>query len=265
MASDDDWVFQGSIKPEVEQYIKLKELFTNKKLSENEVKAIYKSRNLIELISNDTNFIDLGNNKYKVLISKTQLINKSRIKPLFTLKIKNVSNRNIHSVSLSTLYESTPESVYRCTPSWSQDAGLNPLTYEVLQHSTLGSEDYMFNYGSTIKFSELEDYYRYIENLSEDRQLKFIKSLSKEVNFTFNLIFTKPDYWFNYGKSEPVNFREMTIAEILDNKEFLDIWEIINEYPAITFKINVLGDVPIDVNSNGRIHDGPEIYFELID
>ena len=44
MASSANWSFQGSIKLEVEQYIKLKEIFIDKKLSGNEVKAISKSQ-----------------------------------------------------------------------------------------------------------------------------------------------------------------------------------------------------------------------------
>lgn len=253
MASSANWSFQGSIKLEVEQYIKLKELFTNKKLSENEVKSISKSQDLLELSSNDTNFIALGNNKYKVLISKAQLINRSNLKPLFTLTIKNASNRNIDIVSLSRLYESTPESAYSNAPG--SDQGLNPLVYEVFKNSTLGEDN---GRDISLYFSEFKsDKYGNSSYLSEDERLKVINSLSKEVKFTFDLTFEKPGYWFNYRKDEPINFKELSIAQILTNKEFIDKWENINKYPAITFIIHDLDrdewqDIPV------------EIYFELV-
>ena len=254
IASSANWSFQGSIGLEMEQYIKLKELFTNKKLSENEVKSISKSQDLLELSSNNTNFIALGNNKYKVLISKAQLINRSNLKPLFTLTIKNVSNRNIDIVELSSLYESTPESAYSNAPG--SDQGLNPLVYEVFKNSTLGEDNgrYLNLYFSKFK----SDKYGNSKYLSEDERLKIINSLSKEVKFTFDLTFEKPGYWFNYRKDQPINFKELSIAQILTNKEFIDKWENINKYPAITFKIHDLDrnewqDIPV------------EIYFELVD
>lgn len=254
MASSAKWSFQGSISLEIEDYIRFKELFTNKKLSENEVKSISKSQDILELSSNDNNFIALGNNKYKVLISKAQLINKSNLTPLFTLTIRNASNRNIDIISLSELYESTPESAYSNAPG--SDQGLNPLVYEVFKNSTLGEDNGRW---MRLYFSEFRsDKYGNSSYLSEDERLKVINSLSKEVNFTFDLTFDKPGYWFNYRKEEPVNFKELSIAEILNNKEFLYKWENINEYPAITFKIHDLDrdewqDIPV------------EIYFELVD
>jgi hypothetical protein len=268
MASSPNWSFQGSIKLEVEQYIKLKELFTNKKLSENEVKSISKSQELLELSSNDSNFIALGNNKYKVLISKAQLINKSNLKPLFSLKIKNTSNRNIDIVSLSKLYESTPKSAYSNKPGL--DQGLNPLKYEVFKNSTLGENSASHGRIYFSKFIIDKQKNLLTENvwqlllsgdtsyLSEDERQMVVSSLSKEVNFTFNLTFDKPGYWFNYRNDEPVNFKELSIAQILNNKEFLYKWKRINEYPAITFKIhdfdrNEWQDIPV------------VIYFELID
>lgn len=254
MASSANWSFQGSIGLEMEQYIKLKELFTNKKFSENEVKSISKSQDLLELSSNDTNFIALGNNKYKVLISKAQLINKSNLTPLFTLTIKNVSNRNIDIVSLNRLYETTPESAY--SNASGSDQGLNPLVYEVFKNSTLGDNYWGNNlYSGELYFSGSK-----VDNssyLSEDERLKVINSLLKEVKFTFDLTFEKPGYWFNYRKDEPINFKEMSIAQILTNKEFIDKWENINMYPAITLKIH---DLDRDEWQNVPV----EIYFELV-
>jgi hypothetical protein len=254
MASSANWSFQGSIGLEMEQYIKLKELFTDKKLSENEVKSISKSQDLIELSSNDNNFIALGDNKYKVLISKDQLINQSNLTPLFTFTIKNISSRNIDMINLSELYELTPESAYSNAPG--SDHGLNPLVYEVFKKSTLGQD----NGGSLrLYFSEFKsDKYGNSSYLSENERQMVVNSLSTEVEFTFNLTFDKPGYWFNYRKDEPVNFKELSIAQILNNNVFLDKWKNINKYPAITFKIHDLDrdewqDIPV------------EIYFELVD
>ena len=249
MASSANWSSQGSIGLEMEQYITLKELFTNKKLSENEVKSISKSKNLLELSSNDNNFIALGDNKYKVLISKAQLINQSNLTPLFTFTIKNTSSRNIDMIYLSELYESTSE-FFLATD------GLNPLVYEVFLNSTLGED----NGGSEVLFlSELfKVQYRNNVDFSEDQKQLIINSLSTQVEFTFNLTFDKPGYWFNLELDEPVNFKELSIAQILNNNEFLEKWKNINKYPAITFKIHDLDrdewkDIPV------------EIYFELVD
>ena len=265
MGSSANWSSQGSIGLEMEQYIKLKELFTNKKLSENEVKSISKSKDLLELSSNDNNFIALDDNKYKVLISKAQLINQSNLTPLFTFTIKNTSSRNIDMIYLSELYESTPESAYSNAPG--SDQGLNPLVYEVFLNSTLGEDGFRHSTEWVRGGSEvliLTDLFKVqyrnngYENFSENERQMVINSLSTEVEFTFNLTFDKPGYWFNYRKDEPVNFEELSIAQILNNNEFLEKWKNINKYPAITFKIHDLDrkewkDIPV------------EIYFELVD
>lgn len=200
--------------------------------AQNKVYTISKSQEILELSSNDSNFIPLGNNRYKVLISKAQLINNSNLTPWFTLKIKNTSNRNIDFIVLSDLYESTPESAYSNAPIRSSasgsDGGLNPLVWEVLKNSN-------FRIGRRIYLSESEGKY------------------------TFNLTFDKPGYWFNYRKNDPINFNNMSIAQILNNNEFLDTWKKINEYPAITLKM-------IHDLDTGEWQDiSVEIYFELVD
>ena len=100
--------------------------------------------------------------------------------------------------------------------------------------------------------------YRNNVDFSEDQKQLIINSLSTQVEFTFNLTFDKPGYWFNLELDEPVNFKELSIAQILNNNEFLEKWKNINKYPAITFKIHDLDrdewkDIPV------------EIYFELVD
>jgi hypothetical protein len=257
MSSSANWSFHGSIVLSMEQYIKLKELFTNETLSENEVNSILKSGDLLEFSSNDTNFIVLGNNNYKVRISKAQIINNSNLNPLFSLTIKNVSDRNIDRVKLWLLYESTPAS------AWSNARrgyeGLNPLTYEVLTNSTLGfasleaknSPLWLDLYFSNPSNTQSSKY------ISEDERRRIIGSLSTEVKFTFSLVFKKPGYYFNYGRKEPIHFNEMSIAQILNNSEFLDIWEKINEYPAIVIQVH-------DFDRDEWRHSS-FIYFELVD
>lgn len=238
MASSANWSFQGSIGLEMEQYIKLKELFSNKKLSENEVKSISKSQDLLELSSNDTNFIALGNNKYKVQISKNKLIENSKggqlnysyIEPLFTTKIKNISNIQIDKISMNKLYESMPESAYPNASRRSNDKGLNPL-HDILEKSTL-------------------DWLSQTLSLSEHKE--------KEVDFIFNLKFNKPGYWFNYPKDDHKRFNDMTIEQILNDSQFLDKWEIISAYPAIKMTIH-------DAERDQWQEVPVEIYFELVD
>ena len=220
MASSANWSFQGSIKLEIEDYIEFKELFADKKLSKSQVEAISKSQNILELTSNDSNFINLGNNKYKVLISKAQLIKNakkyrrtmqngswcygkgnlctsSRIKSLFTVTIKNVSNRPIHIARIRRLYESAPESVWSNAPG--SDQGLNPWVYEVFSNSSPsgGVVDKFFS-----KTLRRNIYGPSFFEIDEERQ-KFINGLSKEVKFWFDLSFQKPGYWFNYRQRSP--------------------------------------------------------------
>ena len=82
---------------------------------------------MLELSSNETNFIELGNNKYKVLISKKELIANQRkdmhgnnvdwsaeisINPLFTCNVMNISNKNIDKVDFGDLFPSLDHSAY---------------------------------------------------------------------------------------------------------------------------------------------------------
>mgnify|MGYP007057169701 CR=1 FL=1 len=237
MASSANWSFQGSIKLEVEQYIKLKELFTNKKLSENEVKAISKSQDLIELSSNDTNFIALGNNKYKVLISKKELIANQRkdmhgnkvdwsaetaITPLFKCKIKNVSNKNIDKVAFGDLFPT-----------------LDHLAYG---RNSYGRHIYWFLEGST-----LWDYFP-SQNISNDQGFEFV----------FNLTINSSRWHGGHGPELEYLGKNIPMNEILNDNEFLRMWNGANSSPAIKLYVHDLDrdewqDIPV------------EIYFELVD
>ena len=234
MASSVNWSFQGSIKLEVEQYIKLKELFTNKKLSENEVKVISKSRDLLELNSNDSNFVSLGNNQYKVLISKKALVanwRKNKVDPyyndgfswyaetkiqnLFSLNIKNISSKNIGKISIDQLYT-------------------------LMNKSGNADKVYWFMEGST-----LWDF----ETLNFDQE--------NEVKFDFDLVFSCSRLKSERGLEHL--FNEKTMEEVLQDADFQKVWTKANLRPAITnFKIYD--------NDRQEWQDVPlEIYFELVD
>jgi hypothetical protein len=236
MASSANWSFQGSIGLEMEQYIKLKELFTNKKLSENEVKSISKSQDLLELSSNDTNFIALGDNKYKVLISKKALIANQRkdmhgnevdwsaetsLTPLFKCKIKNVSTKNIDKVAFGDLFPT-----------------LDHLAYG---SNSYGRHIYWFLEGST-----LWDYFP-SQNISSNQDIEFI----------FNLTMNSGRWHGGSGPELEYLGKNISMNEILNDNKFLRMWNEANSSPAIKLSVHDLDrdewqDVPV------------EIYFELV-
>lgn len=234
MASGRNWSFQGSIKLEDYQYSKLKELFTNKKLSENEVNAISKSRELLELNSNDSNFVSLGNNQYKVLISKNALVTnwrknnvnpyyndgfswyaKTKIQNLFSLNIKNISCKNIRKIFIDRLY--------------------------TLRNKSPNAEKvYWFMEGST---------------LWGDRILNFDQE--NEVNFTFDLVFSCRRLMEQRGLQHLG--LEKTMEEVLNDSTFQKVWTEANLRPAIA-------NCRIYNNDRQEWQDVPiEIYFELVD
>ncbi len=237
MASSANWSFQGSISLEIEDYIRFKELFTNKKLSENEVKSISKSQDILELSSNDTNFIALGNNKYKVLISKKELIANQRkdmhgnnvdwsaetsITPLFTCKVRNVTNKNIDKVDFGDLFPT-----------------LDPLAYG---RNSYGRHIYWFLEGSTL-WNHFPS-----QNISNHQDFEFIFNLTMNSGRWYGGSGPELEY---LGKNIPMN-------EILNDNEFLRMWNSANSTPAIMLSVHDL--------DRGEWQDIPvEIYFELVD
>ena len=261
MVGDGNWSFQGGVKLDLDQYILARELFLDTKLTENEKIIIKKSKDILELFSSNPNFISLGENKYKVLVSKSKLIEnskseKSSITPLFECTIKNISNKRIDIVSFDRLYERVPGYTYS---NASGDQGLNPFFEEVLKKSTLTGSIVNNNfYFSEFKSDKYGNFYSNSEYLSEEERQLVINSLSDEVNFIFNLEFRKPGYWYNYRKKIPINFSEMNIAQVLNNQDFVEKWERVNQFPSITFSIH-------DFDRNKWLSSPLEIYFELVD
>ena len=237
MASSANWSFQGSIGLEMEDYIKFKELFTNKKLSESEVKAISKSQDILKLSSNDSNFIDLGNNKYKILISKITLIAnqskymhgnnvdwsaKTSINPLFTCKVNNVSNKNIDEVGFGDLFPS-------------------------LDHLAYGSNSFGLHIFWFLEGSTLWDYFP-SQSISSNQ----------DIEFKFNLTMSSGRWHGGFGPELEYLGKNIPMNEILNDSEFLRMWNGANSSPAIKLRVHDLDrdewqDVPV------------EIYFELID
>ena len=135
--------FNGHIELSLKQQVKIKELFMNRKLSKKEEDKILKSHDVFEITSSDPNFIPLGDNKYKVLISKQKLIEnavgqKSEISQLFTCSIKNISEKNIDHIYLSTAFPSYKEG--------------NSLSYSYEVTSSIG-DYYGIGQGKGVKLS----------------------------------------------------------------------------------------------------------------
>ena len=242
MAGEGNWSFHGSIGLELDQYIVFREYFLNRTLSENEKKLIYKSKEIIQVSSNDSNFISLGENKYKVLVSEKELINNlnhpkgysasgangpsgkkrysgcdSYIDNLFTLKIKNISNKNISKLSLRTLFDKSI--------NWRKSQGFT----------------------ETLKGSSLQ-------RLPKD--ISFIDSSKKEAEFIYNLVFHKPGYLWSYPNENYKRFNQMSLQEVFNDKEFLQKWEFFSKYPAITMQA-------YDADNKSWIDIPVEIYFEF--
>lgn len=238
MAGDANWSFHGSIGLELDQYIVFREHFLNRTLSENEKKLIYKSKEIIQVSSKDSNFISLGDNKYKVFVSEKELINNlnhpkgysgrdkdnirysrcdSYIDNLFTLKIKNISNKNISKLSLRTLFDKSI--------NWRKSQGFT----------------------ETLKGSSLQ----YLP-----KDISFIDSSKKEAEFIYNLVFHKPGYLWSYPNENYKRFNEMSLQEVFNDKEFLQKWEFFSKYPAITMQA-------YDADNKSWIDIPVEIYFEF--
>jgi hypothetical protein len=231
MASSANWSFQGSIKLEPEHYIKLKELFINKKLSENELKEISKSKEILKLTSNDSNFVSLGNNKYKVLISKKALVDnwtkhkfgpdnngyswcaKSEIKDLFHLNIKNISNKKIGKISIDQLYT-------------------------LMNKSEEAEKAFWFMEGST---------------LWNSKTLNF--NGENEISFNFDLLLSCSRLITKRGLEHLHD--ERTMEEVLQDPAFQKFWKKANARPAIA-------NLRIFDNERQKWQDtSVEIYFEL--
>jgi len=203
MASSANWSFQGSVRLATEQYIKFKELFENRELSKKEIEDIYKAKDIIKITSSDSNFISLGNNKFKVLISKKKLIidkwNDGTIKPLFTGQIENISNKNIDRVRFKDLYPDVDTS------------DRNPNGHDV----------FWFFEGSSIhvgKFIRM----RLNDNKSE---------------FKFNLGFN-PDRLYPEYSQKWYHLKDSNLQEVLNDETFLNTWGIVNSSPALKLQIH---------------------------
>ena len=244
--------YTGKVKLEIEQYLKLKTLFMNDTLSDEEIKNIKQSIKFIELASNNSNFINLGNDQYKVLITKNQLINNQNLKPLFCLKIKNISDKKIYGIKLDELYDTAPSTSYSNS---SRDQGINPLSNEVFKGSSLSKSSEHLYFSDKKEEEVLRGYF---SNLPKNRQEVLINSLKDEVGYSFSMKFTKPGYWFNYASNRSIDFKNMSVTEILDHPSFLNKWNKINRYPAITIS---LYDIERDAWTDSQI----KIYFELTD
>ena len=242
MVGEGNWSFHGSVKSELDKYILLKEFFIGRELSENEIKEIYKSKEIIQVSSQDSNFISLGENKYKVLVSEKELVNNlnhpkgyrasgangpsgkkrysgcdSYIDNLFTLKIKNVSNKNITKLNIRTLFDKSMNS--------NRSRGFR----------------------ETLKGSSLQ----YLP-----KNISFSDTINKEVEFLYNLVFHKPGSWWSYPNETYKRFKDMSLNEIFKDKEFLQEWEFYSKYPAITMQA-------YDDDNKSWIDIPVEIYFEF--
>jgi len=173
--------FNGNIDLDLEQHVKIKELFMNRKLSKKEEAEILKSNDIFEITSNDLNFISLGENKYKVLISKSKLIEnamgqKSAITPLFTCLIKNISDKKIDFIYLSTAYKT------------SQKTSL-PYSYEAT--STIG-QHYGTGQGKGVKLFFYDSWLFDYSDYYSINDTKILNSLRKDIELKFNLNLDNP-------------------------------------------------------------------------
>lgn len=217
MASSANWSYQGSARLATEQYIKFKELFENRELSKKEIEDIYKAKDIIKITSSDSNFISLGNNKFKVLISKKKFkydrYNDPTIKPLFTGQIENISNKNIDRVDFKVLYPDID-------------------TYD---RNSNGWDIFWFFEGSSIhvgKFIRM----RLNDNKSE---------------FKFNLGF-EPSRLYPEYREKWYHLKDSNLQEILNDETFLNTWDIVNSSPALKLQIrdverDAWEDLPIEI------------------
>jgi hypothetical protein len=217
MTSSANWSFQGSVRLATEQYIKFKELFENRKLSKKEIENINKAKDIIKITSSDSNFISLGNYKFKVLISKKKLINTNRngwtIEPLFTGQIENISNKNIDRVDFKLLYPDVDKKKR------------NPNGYDIF---------WFFN-GSSIHVGK---------NIS-------MRLNDNKSEFKFNLRFEKSRLYPEYSQKW-YHLKDSNLQEVLNDETFLNTWGIVNSSPALKLEIYDKGrgaweDLPIEI------------------
>ena len=235
MANFSNWSFEGGIALETNQYIQFKELFINRKLSEEEAYAAIQSRISLKFHSASDNFKAMGNNKYKVQISKKELIEKQQkdmhddqvtwnatvaLKPAFSCFIENASKVNLDLIGFGELYP---------------DIHYSTLGADLLR--PLRGSDFSGGGGNSRPFSQ---------DKSEKKYFLY-----------YNL--TMSSSGWTSGRPRLTHLRKnVPFEEILADENFIGSWNECNKTPFLRISVR-------NADTKEWVNDVAQIYLELVD
>jgi hypothetical protein len=240
MIGDGDYSYQGIIKLNEENHISIKKIF-NENISKKEEKNIIQSYNKIELISSQ--LIKIKANSYKFQLSKDSIFNNGKLIYKTNQQKKNSfmgfkANENAKEEKTDFYIESIIDNLFSFkikNISNTFDFYINDRFYGPRMSSTQ-EQKIIFNFsrGSSLG--------------GDPADRKFTSNFKKgdEVNFTFNLKLSSDNV--------PERFKNMTMYDLMNSQDFLNILNSAFELPAFI------------IMTNGRDSETlAKIYFELVD
>lgn len=240
MIGDGDYSYQGVIKLNEENHISIKKIF-NENISKKEEKNIIQSYNKIELISDQ--LIKIKTNSYKFLLSRDTIFNNAKLVNKNNLQKKKSfmgfsASETPKKDEFDFYIESTMDSLFSFrikNISNNFDFFINDRFYGPRMSSTQ-EQKIIFNFsrGSSLVGDPIDS--------------KFTTNFKKgdEVNYTFNLNLSSDNV--------PERFKNMTMYDLMNSQDFLNILNSAFELPAFIIMTNGIDSETL-----------AKIYFELVD